>query len=95
LGIAFKPLDLDVGLGTAFARHRDQTRRRVQAPVPQATSSTFIPGSMPAPRTMTSPMEVTFSATAGSRRFPHVVGIDTGGTVLAVLLAGFVAGQFF
>jgi hypothetical protein len=31
LGIAFKPVDLDVGLGTAFARDRDQTRRKVQA----------------------------------------------------------------
>jgi len=84
LGIAFKPLDLDVGLGTAFARGRDQTRRKVQAVTrapawppgwwrclfPQATSSTFIPGSMPAARTMMSPMEVTFSATARSRRFP-------------------------
>jgi hypothetical protein len=35
LGIAFTPLDLDVGLGTAFTRNRDQARRKVQASHPR------------------------------------------------------------
>ena len=78
LGIAFKPVDPDLRLGSAFAaiaikpgeKSKPVTRAPSLAagmlalPVPQATSSTSIPGSMPARCTRTSAMEVTFSATA-------------------------------
>ena len=77
LRVALDPLDLHHRVGAPLARDREQPGEKsrpvtraatfaagmVALPVPQATSSTSMPGSMPALSTSTSPAVAILSAT--------------------------------